>query len=734
MFNRFFALIVAVFLCVVFCFVVFWQTPSGMALYSDSPVTKAHRITQDLGGKWDSYDSLRQAFAQQHSNYLQKDNLQTTRLVQANSVIIPSNQAFHVAVKRFQVTGKWGFKTAQFVIEGVYGKTRVFLNGIDEVHYLGEFEGVGGTYTISISPSRFDFDGENVIYLELSSGTIQKSMLFGWLSPEQGKITGQIRLEAVSETTLDETKTTLAYDELSKKLEIGISLQHHMTLEYGPWVIHGVLKDNGQKIAECLLPLDTNGEFQQNVALSFELDDPHYWSPDHPDLYELDMVLTNNLGDYDSIQMPIGLRANASTHEKWVIDHQDFPVNGEIVSSGQADILRNHQQVEDYMRKLKSRGMNVVYFMGFFPDEGWLYSADRLGVGVWLEMPLHRVAKENIPSYTAFEELITIAGRHPSVMAWTGGKGIEVSSQEKAYYQDLRKRILNLPVYALQIGDDKQNLEDADPAVIWLDTDGLEGHWGRLNYAEASDPHTAVSQTADQPYTQSWEHEKTAATAWLCWLFLYSILKRRNAKWNYRELLNTQPKRSVRIAFFWGSLGFINRRITLGGLLTALLYKLPLNPWPWLPYDFTLLISLRNQSPWLIWLFLSLAFVLLKIFQVGLAAPSFPKNPGAFALGCWLERRTAWILLVAIAWVMTVYGTLSLWYLPIAVYAFFWLVLIPVQVRDVWKAGGKVASFMLLPMTFLLVGSLTVIYYRYDFLYLIKIVIPQIQNYLGGIY
>jgi hypothetical protein len=37
-----------------------------MELYSDTPVVKAHRMSQDLGGKWDCYPSLRQAWVQEN--------------------------------------------------------------------------------------------------------------------------------------------------------------------------------------------------------------------------------------------------------------------------------------------------------------------------------------------------------------------------------------------------------------------------------------------------------------------------------------------------------------------------------------------------------------------------------------------------------------------------------------------------------------------------------------------
>lgn len=731
MFNRIFTSIIAVFLCAFFVLLFFWQEPLGMALYSDSPVTHAHRLSQDLGGKWNSYTSLRQAWIREASHFMQEEAKEESSLIQAKSVIIPSDQSFHVAAKRFQVTGKWGFKTAQFVLEGVYGKTRIFLNGIEEANYLGEFEGVGGLYTINVPPSRFNFDHENVLYLELSPAQLQKNQLFGWLSPERGKVTGQVRLEAVSETTIDFAKTAISYRELDRKVMIDISLKHHTTLDYGPWVIYGVLKDQEQKkVAECLLPMDTNGEFQQQITLPFELSQPQFWHPEQPYLYELDLVLTNNLGDYDSMQIPIGIRKGAVTFQKWMIGDQAFQVKGEILTAEQAFSLQNQRQAEDYLTNLKSRGLNTVYFMGFFPDEGWLYQADRLGIAVWLEMPVNMMSKDKIPSPDTLTELILTAKRHPSVMAWSGAKGSELSEQQQHYFQELRKLHKDIPVYRVNvIGETQRFSMEEEGAVLNLESDGLSGQWGKLSYADI-DQSKGISLAGEEPVTaQGWKEEKAAAIVWLCWLIIFSIQKLRYHKWQYTELMKLQPKRTVRMAAFWSCLGLVSRRVTLGGIITGLIFKLPLSPLPWLSYDFGLLIALRNQSPWLIWLLISIAFIILRVFQVGLAAPSFPQTPGAFALSCWLERRGNWLLFVGIAWVMTFYG--FVWYLPLAVYGFFYLIFCPMQIRDVWKTGGKYLILMVVPMTLLIVAIATVVYHRSDFSYVGKMVLPEIQRVLS---
>jgi hypothetical protein len=63
MFKRFAALLIIFFLCSLTALIFFWRDTPGLELYSDTPVTKVDRISQDLGGKWNSYSSLREAYA-----------------------------------------------------------------------------------------------------------------------------------------------------------------------------------------------------------------------------------------------------------------------------------------------------------------------------------------------------------------------------------------------------------------------------------------------------------------------------------------------------------------------------------------------------------------------------------------------------------------------------------------------------------------------------------------------
>ncbi|RNC29523.1 MAG: Beta-galactosidase [Candidatus Dichloromethanomonas elyunquensis] len=718
MFNRFLALIIVLFFLLSPSLSLLWKDVPAKGLFGDSPVANVYRISQDLGGKWDSFTSLRQAWAEENRN-LQGNTPKAMDGFFQNSFIIPSDREFHVAAKKFKVTGKWRFKTVQLVLSGVYGKARIFLNGIDEVNYLGDFEGAGGTYTLDVSSARFDFNRENVLYIELSKGNLGQKKILGWLWPENGRITGQIRLEAVSETTIDAAETTVSYDPANRKLIVHTGLRHHLTLDHGPWAINAILKDKDQKVAECLLPLNSNGEFEQTVALMLDLPEAKLWSPENPNLYDLNLVLSNSQGDYDSVQMPIGVKYTASSNNQWSLNQQKFEAKGEIISAQQSYLITTQQQLEDYIRQIKAKGLNIIYFMGFFPDENWLFCTDRLGIGVWVEMPAAFASKEKIPSCNEFQELLLTAKRHPSVLALTAGKELEPSAQADAYMQDVKQQIPDVPVYNLKIFP---NSEKTNSQTILLGENGLQGQWGKV-----SENKSFLSESEQTPNT-SWRQEKYAAILWLIWLFFLCFQNGTSVKWNYPDLFSNRPKRAVRTALFWGALMVVSRMITLGAVLTALFFQIPIRPLCRIPYDINSLISLRSQAPVLLWLLLSFFFVLLKIFQAGLAAAWLPDKPGALGLCCWLERRSNWIVLAGAAWVISLYWQIG--YLPVLVYAGFSLLCFPWRIRDVWKAGGKYRSFMILPVTFLLGITIPVVIHWVDFLYLAQLLLPALKGLL----
>lgn len=712
MFKRFTIILISLFVLAILILTFSWNSKPGLEVSSSTPITKVYRISQELGGKWNNYSSLKEAWAREEM--LQDSDGVLTGLQQTQSIIIPSSTGLSVVAKQFRVAGQWGSRTAQLTLEGVYGEGKVYLNGIDEINYIGEVRGMGGIYKLEISPASFDFSQENTLYIEFTPKTVQRNKLFGWFWPQKARITGQIRLEAVAETTIDTSKLSFSYKKSTEQLIVTTVLNHHQNLEKEPWVINGVLKSNDQKIAECLLPVNSNGRYAQQVDLVFDLPNPLFWSIDEPYLYNLDLLVINSRGDQDSVQIPLGISQVTTELGKWNVENQDFDVEGLVITQEDDYYLRNQQMIPNWLQEVKDKGINLIYFIDFFPDESWLYAADEIGIGTWLELPVNMVPGKRIPEPNIYEDLIDFDDRHPSIMAWTLAKGLEPDRDSKTYIQKAKQMIPDKHVYHLTYSSSKEVMGDVENVL--LTANGFEEVWGRVNFNN-----NVLGETNNY---SSWKDEKTTAFLWFIWLCIISILNYHAFNWNYSELFNRSPKRVVRTAFFWRCLFLVSRLGTLGGVITAVLYRLPLDLPAWLPYDLEVIGILQSQKPLLIWLFITMFLVLWRLLQVGVATTAFPHSPSSLGLACWLERKYGWIFLVGLVWILTFYGIPS--YLPLITYLLLSFAFLPLRLRDVWKVGGKY-SYLLLVSFSVGAGVLILgIWYREDFFYIWSMVVPEI--------
>ncbi|UWG98365.1 beta-galactosidase [Dehalobacter sp. DCM] len=704
MFKRITGIFIALLILSILILTLYWDSVPGTALFSDTPVTTPYRMAQDFSGKWNSYSSLREAWNSE--NRAQEAHLHFLPASKTDNVIIPSNSGIEVIAKKFSVTGKWSYKTAQLVVEGVYGNADIYLNGMDDVHFIGKIEGNGGVYTLNFSPSRFDFSNTNILLIKVSKSSMDYSKAFGWLWPEKGKITGKVHLQAVCETTIDVSQIAINYDPMKKQMAATVTIGHHDLLEQGPWALRGELFSKGQKIAACTLPLNTNGKEEQTAKLLFTVLNGHYWTAKDPFLYEINLELTNNRGEFDSVQLPIGMR-----------DSKDIQVDGEIISQVQAYQISHERKIDAYLQSLKNSGKNTVYFMGFFPNESWLYAADKLGVNVWLELPANMAAGTKLPQPAQFKELIALAAKHPSVFAWTTAKGLEDSLETTGYLQKIAGTLAGFSTYHLVLINSPDITTEVTPIV--LTPDGLSGDWGSLNYLADNGASNGTNKG-----NANVRAERVAVILWLVWLIFVSIQNFLSFRWKYRELANDIPKMSVRKAFFWCAMALVSRMATLAIFVTLLIQRLPVSIPPWVPYDLSMLTMIQAIPSVAVAFFLTFLLVCLRLLQTGVAAPAFPDNPDALGLACWIERKYGWNLLFGIAIILMVYGLP--FYIPIAVYLVLSLIFLPARIRSAWITGGSYFPLLVVPGTILLALLILCAWHYPDFVYLYKVILPNI--------
>ncbi|MDP4127805.1 MAG: glycosyl hydrolase, partial [Bacillota bacterium] len=530
MFNRRLMIIVASFVATIGALWWYWQTPPGESLNAGQGVISTTRFTQNLNGSWDQFTTLRQAWATESERVAGKNN--QNFLMKGRTFTLPSSERFTVAAKRLRVPGEWSSRTMLLTFNGVYGHANVFLNGIGSGQKVGEFEGTGGADGLEIPAKAFRYGEDNILVIELSGGTRQRTMFLGSSWPKSGYVTGEIRLEAVVETSLAQPTVNVSWNDTSAQVTVTTNLIHHGFSPEGPWTVNGVLSDGSSGVAEQTLSVEARKDSdRQPVTLTFSVPDARRWTMQTPFLYQLNLTVTNSKGDVDELALPLGLRSIDLKAGKWFINDQVVVINGEALTPQEEYRLRHAGQIESWLQSKRKDGINIIYFIGQIPDELWLQAADRVGMGLWAELPVELIPSSRLPQPGAFRNVIGQKMLHPSLWAWTVGKGLEADSQ--TYLQQSAKTVQ--PALAFALNASPMARKGLSPEqLLAVQGNKIQGVWGQ------------VSVKTRLPSTVNWLKEPMVAGLWaglMIFLFWMNIL---SVTWRYKEICTGKPKRKLR--------------------------------------------------------------------------------------------------------------------------------------------------------------------------------------------
>jgi hypothetical protein len=658
-----------------------WKVPKGLLLSSTQGISSTQRWNQDLGGTWDKFSSVRQAWLIEEQRINGKEPKYS--LNGGGQLQLPSNQSFSIVAKRFRIPAEWSARTMQFVANGVKGHATVYLNGEDSVHQIGEFEGSGVQDTIEIPATAFNYGEDNIIIIRLTASKAQRESLFSLRWPSNGQITGQIGLQAVVGTVLTNPLIDVSWDNNNAVVTVTTQLIHYNLSENGPWSVNGILSDGSAEVAQQSLVVKPDGTANQAVVLKFNIQDAHRWSKQDPFLYQLRLTVSNSKGDQDDLALPVGLRSIALAEGIWQLNQEAIDINGSVLSSEKEAQVRNTGEVESFIKSEQEKGMNLLYFLGVFPDELWLQAADQLGMGIWVEWPVGMVPASRLPVVEEFGELVSAGSRHSSIWAWTIGKGLENSPKTSTFVKEAEELLTPNLAFDLRFKDfTKPKFSSEHPVLI--QGNALKGSWGQV-----------INDESDSLKPLLWPQERLASQVWAILMLFLSWMNFRTVSWRYKEITEKRPKRRLRQAWFWHNWAFLAREGTLAGVITACFYHLPNNWGIWLSHLWPSLELIQYQSPWLIWAVLSLILILLRILQVGLVSPHLPGSPHPLGMVYWLERRYRWVIIVALLWALVPFGIPL--YTPLETYFVLNLLFLPLRVRDIHRIGARYKPFLVLP-------------------------------------
>lgn len=189
--------------------------------------------------------------------------------------------------------------------------------------------------------------------------------------------------------------------------------------------INWILRYEGNKKKEGMITVKGK---KCRFLISMEYEDPidnrvHLWSPEHPNLYDLELVLTEENLFCDSVESYFGMRRIERRENRILLNH--YPLYQKLVlDQGYWKESLMTPPSREALRKdlllVKEMGFNGVRKHQKAEEPGFLYLADTMGLLVWGEMPSNYAYSEDgtMDLTLEYHEIILRDYNHPSIITW----------------------------------------------------------------------------------------------------------------------------------------------------------------------------------------------------------------------------------------------------------------------------------------------------------------------------
>ena len=208
-------------------------------------------------------------------------------------------------------------------------------------------------------------------------------------------------------------------------IEASTDLQSHAVNVKGalsfatPAIVRLAASNNGKCVAsEDFLVDATSFDFQLAVP------EAALWSPEAPNLYEIEVSLITDDTIVDAITRKVGFRLFEARDARLFLNGRPFYMFGALDQDWYPEEDCRHPDaafLERRFRNAKAIGLNTLRCHVKIPDKLYLELADRLGLLVWLDMPymefLTPTTREDLRD--TFRKSVATHGHHPSIGIWT---------------------------------------------------------------------------------------------------------------------------------------------------------------------------------------------------------------------------------------------------------------------------------------------------------------------------
>lgn len=355
--------------------------------------------------------------------------------------LLPESDATGQYRHRFTVPSEWKEKVVEIIFEGSMTDTKVMINGqqAGPVHQ-------GGFYQFKYDISKLlRYGRENLLEVEVKNVSDNESVNKAerdadfWVF---GGIYRPVYLAAYPKEFID-------------RLAIDARADGSFLVEVYPGNIR-----KAEHVEAQILTLDNQlvgdtfsvpvNKKSASVTLSKQIKNPKLWSPEFPNMYQVEVRLKNASGDMHVVRKKFGFRTvelkakdgfyvnGQKVRFKGVNRHSSWPTSGRTLSK--------ELSIRD-VNLMKDMNMNAVRMSHYPPDQHFLEVCDSLGLLVIDELTGWQDAYDTGVGKKLVKELLVRDVNHPSIVMWAngneGGNNYELIDEYAKY--DPQKRIVIHP-------------------------------------------------------------------------------------------------------------------------------------------------------------------------------------------------------------------------------------------------------------------------------------------------
>lgn len=341
----------------------------------------------------------------------------------------------------FTADDAWKGKTVFIVFEGVMTDADVRINGrsAGPIHQ-------GGFYRFRYDVTRLiRFDRENLLEVTVSKASANLSVNRAERDGDYWALGGIYRpvyLEIVPRVFVDRVAIDARADGSFRVDVYGVNITRRHE------VVARVSDLRGNALG---LSFSTTGSAESPLTLSSKFENPALWSPESPNLYEVEVSVEGPQGRIYSMKERFGFRTvevkagdGVYVNGKRVIfkgvnRHSFWPESGRALS----------RQVHfDDIALIKDMNMNAVRMSHYPPDSEFLDLCDSLGLFVLDELGGWQAAYDTQVGEKLVREMVIRDVNHPSIVLWNNGneRGWNTDLDDDFAKYDPQQRVVLHPI------------------------------------------------------------------------------------------------------------------------------------------------------------------------------------------------------------------------------------------------------------------------------------------------